>query len=195
MRERVLVVLMMVATLAPPAAAQQAGDIGLTMGYPGAAGLVWHITDGLALRPDVSLAASTSDSQTTATGLPAGSLSSTNRSDGWGGTLGLSALVTVRTIDRLRLYLTPRVAYTHASSTSDTGFAGALSELTATTKGVIASGAFGTQVNLHDRFALFGELGLQYTALTTTSDFPGSTSTTDSTSFGLRSAVGLTFYF
>jgi hypothetical protein len=42
---------------------------------------------------------------------------------------------------------------------------------------------------------VFGELGLQYTTQTTTSDFPGSSTEADGTTFGLRSAVGVTFYF
>lgn len=196
MRVRVLVCGLVLGALAGPAAAQEAGDVGVTMGYPGAVGVVWHVTEGFALRPDVSLASSTSESETTATGLLGGtSLTSTNKSDGWGATVGLSALVTVRTIDRLRLYLTPRVAYSHSTSDNETGLTGSLAEFTATTKGIIASGSFGTQYSLHDRFAIFGELGLQYSGLTTTSDFPGSRSETDSTSLGLRSAVGVTFYF
>jgi hypothetical protein len=196
MRVQVLVCGLLLGALAGPAAAQEAGHVGVTMGYPGAVGVIWHITDRFAIRPDVSLASSTSESETTATGLLGGtSLTSTNKSDGWGATVGLSALVTVRTIDRLRLYLTPRVAYSHSTSDNETGLTGSLAEFTATTKGIIASGSFGTQYNLHDRFAIFGELGLQYSALATTSDFPGSKSETDSTSLGLRSAVGVTFYF
>jgi len=199
MRARALVwVLLAVVAAVParPAAAQQAGDVGVTMGYPGALGVVWHVTGGVALRPDVAVTRSTSESTTTSTGIFQGAaLSSSNTSEGWNTTVGLSALVTVRTIDRLRLYLTPRVAWSHATSDNETGLTGALSAFTATTKGVVASGAFGTQYNVHDRFALFGELGLQYTTLTTTSDFPGSKNDTDSTSLGLRSAVGVTFYF
>ncbi len=164
MRVRVVWVLLAGLTVcdARPVSAQSAGDVGVTMGYPGALGVVWHVTDGFALRPDVGLTRTTSDSTTTSTGILGGApLSSTNASTGWGSTVGLSALVTVRNIERLRLYLTPRLAYSHATSDNETGFAGSLSAFTATTKGVIASGSFGAQYNLHDRFALFGELGVQ----------------------------------
>ncbi len=199
MRVRLLfwALLAAIVTLAPrPASAQDAGAVGLTMGYPGALGIVWQVTDRFAIRPDVSVTRTSSDSTTTATGLFGGApLSSTNTSEGWGSAVGLSALVTVGSIDRLRLYVTPRVAYSHASSDSETGFDGGLSALTASTKGVIASGSFGAQYNVHYRFALFGELGAQYASLTTRSDFPGSKSKTDSTSLGLRSAVGVAFYF
>ncbi len=37
---------MVLAVTARPVAAQEAGDVGVTMGYPGAIGVVWHITDG-----------------------------------------------------------------------------------------------------------------------------------------------------
>lgn len=179
-----------------PAAAQEAGDVGVTMGYPGAVGVVWHVTSGLALRPDVTVTRNTSESRTTSSSFFEGqSLSSSTTSEGWGSAVGLSALVNVRTIDRLRLYLSPRVAYSHSTSENESGLSGSLSAFTAKTTGIIASGSFGTQYNVHGRFALFGELGVQYTTLTTTSDFPGSRSETDSTTFGLRSAVGVTFYF
>ena len=169
--------------------------MGVTMGYPGAIGVVWHVTDGLALRPDVTVTRNSSESRTTGELFEGQSLSASNTSEGWASAVGLSALVNVRTIDRLRLYLSPRVAYSYSSSENETGLSGALSAFTATTRGIIASGSFGTQYNVHDRFALFGEVGLQYTTLTTESDFPGSSNETDSTSFGLRSAVGVTFYF
>jgi hypothetical protein len=186
---------MLLTVAARPAAGQQAGDVGVTMGYPGAIGVVWHVTERFAVRPDVTLTRNTSESRTTSSLFQGQDLSSTTTSEGWASAVGLSALVTVRTIERLRLYLSPRVAYSHSTSENESGLTGALSAFTATTRGVIASGSFGTQYNVHDRFALFGELGLQYTTLTTKSDFPGSSNETDSTSFGLRSAVGVTFYF
>lgn len=180
----------------PPASAQDAGAVGVTMGYPGALGIIWQVTDGFALRPDVTVTRTKSESTTTSTGVFGGpALSATNTSTGWGSAVGLSALVTVGAIDRLRLYVTPRLAYSHATSESETGITGALSALTASTKGIIASGSFGAQYNGHDRFALFGELGAQYTSLTTRSDFPGSKTQSDNTSLGLRSAAGVTFYF
>ncbi len=196
MRGRVLLGVVMLVVAARSAAAQEAGDVGVTMGYPGALGVVWHVTDGIAVRPDIALTRSTSESTTSATGVFSGSgLSSTSTSDGWGMTVGVSVLVNVRTIERLRLYLAPRLAYAHSTSDNETGLSGALSGFTAKTTGVLASGSFGSQFSLHDRFAVFGELGLQYTTQTTTSDFPGSSTEAEGTTFGLRSAVGVTFYF
>ena len=196
MRVRVLLGVVMLVAAARSAAAQEAGDVGVTMGYPGALGVVWHVTDAVAVRPDIALTRSTSESTTSATGAFAGSgLSSTSTSDGWGTTVGVSVLVNVRTIERLRLYLAPRLAYARSTTDNETGLSGALTGFTAKTTGVLASGSFGSQYSLHDRFAVFGELGLQYTTQTTTSDFPGSSTEADGTTFGLRSAVGVTFYF
>lgn len=196
MRVRVLLGVVMLVVAARSAGAQQAGDVGVTMGYPGALGVVWHVADGIAVRPDIALSRSTSESTTSATGPFGGSgLSSTSTSDGWGTTVGLSVLLNVRTIERLRLYLAPRIAYAHSTADNETGLSGALTGFTAKTTGVLASGSFGSQYTVHDRFAVFGELGLQYTTQTTTSDFPGSRTEADGTTFGLRSAVGVTFYF
>lgn len=196
MRVRVLLGAVMLVLAARSAAAQTAGDVGVTMGYPGALGVIWHVTDGIAVRPDIALSRSTSESTTTASGLFGGSsLSSSSTSEGWGTTVGVSVLVNLRTIDRLRLYLVPRLAYARSTADNESGLSGALSGFTAKTTGVLASGAFGSQFNLHDRFAVFGELGLQYSTQTTTSDFPGSRTEAEGTAFGLRSAVGVTFYF
>jgi hypothetical protein len=196
MRGRVVLGVVMLVLAARAAAAQEAGAVGVTMGYPGAVGVVWHVTDGIAVRPDIALTRSTSESTTSATGVFGGSgLSSVSTSDGWGTTVGVSVLVNVRTIERLRLYLAPRLAYAHSTTDNETGLSGTLSGFTAKTTGVLASASFGSQYSLHDRFAVFGELGLQYTAQTTTSDFPGTRTEADFTASGLRSAVGVTFYF
>lgn len=181
---------------AGPAAAQDAGSLGATMGYPGAVGVIWHVTDRIALRPDVTLTRSSSESTTTGPGFfPGTELSSTTTSEGWGTTVGLSALVTVRTIERLRIYLTPRLAWSHSSSDNQAGVSGNRSSYDVATRGLVTSASVGTQYGLHDHFAIFGEVGLQYSDLETNSDYPGSRNRTDSTSFGLRSAVGVTVYF
>lgn len=190
-RHLVYIVAVLAAGAARPAAAQQAGDVGVAAGYPGALGVVWHITDGIALRPDLSVTRTTSE--TTSTGL-GGTLTTVNKAEGWNTTVGLSVLVTVKTLERLKVYVAPRLAWSYASSDNESG-AGTAIAFTTTTKGVIASGSFGAQYLLHDRFAIFGELGLQYSGLDNTSDFPGSRSSGDSTTLGLRSAVGATFYF
>ena len=41
--------------LANTASAQDTPKLGVTMGYP-SIGVIWHVTDGVALRPEVSVA-------------------------------------------------------------------------------------------------------------------------------------------
>ena len=71
-------------------------------------------------------------------------MSSTTTSQGWSTTVGLSALFTVKTNDRLRLYLTPRLAWSHSNTDSEAGVTGGLSSFDVTTKGLITSAAVGT---------------------------------------------------
>lgn len=190
-RNLIYLVVVLAVSAARPVAAQDAGAVGVAMGYPGALGVVWHVTDGIALRPDVSV--TRSSSETTSTGL-GGTLTTVNTAEGWNTAVGLSVLVTVKTVERLKVYVAPRLAWSYSRSDNESG-AGTAIAFTTTTKGVIASGSFGAQYLLHDRFAIFGELGLQYSGLDNTSDFSGSRSSGDSTTVGLRSAVGATFYF
>ena len=56
MRVRWLVVALfaLVSCTATNAVAQEKGQTGLTMGYPATIGLIWHIGDSAALRPEFS---------------------------------------------------------------------------------------------------------------------------------------------
>lgn len=179
------------------ASAQEAGDVGVVMAYPGAVGVIWHISERIAIRPDVSIIRNVVESETTTNlgfaGL--GSLSSSSRVEGWGNSIGLSALLTVRSIDQLRVYVTPRLAYTRTTAESSGNTGTTLGGFTQDASGFTASGAFGAQLGLHDRLALFGEIGVQHVVTKSTADLSNSRSTSDSTTTGLRSAVGLTFYF
>jgi hypothetical protein len=198
--------LVMMETLAPPAQAQQAGDVGVTVGYPGAIGLVWQVTGGIAVRPDFSIVRTKADSTSSVilpVTLPPGFTitPSTSTSKGWGSTTGVSVLFTVRTIDQLRLYLAPRVGYTHSTSeiTTSGGTIGIVPPVASTseneTTGWLVAGSFGADYRAHDRFAVFGEVGVQYQEQKSKSTFSSSRSEGDLTQVGLRSAVGVTIYF
>jgi hypothetical protein len=180
---------------AAPATAQEAGDVGLTMGYPAAVGVVWHITDAIALRPDVTVSTSSTESTSTTSGFGGGAtLVSTTTSTSWTTAVGLSALFYLKTIDRVRLYLAPRAAYlrTTIDIDDDQPLAGTFDN---ESDGFVAAGAFGAQFNAHERFAIFGELGLQYTSQTSTSAFALTRNRSENRTAGLRSAVGVTLYF
>jgi outer membrane protein W len=163
------------------ARAQERGDSGITMGYPASVGFVYHLTDRLAVRPEVSFTFSDSSSEGTATLLTTDSTQV--------GT-GVSVIFYLAHHDKLRTYVSPRYTYTHARSTSESPFSG-------TSRTTIAShtvaGTFGAQYALHDRFGVFGEVGVGYTSQSNTSGVIDVRVETDS--FASRTGVGVIFYF
>jgi hypothetical protein len=181
--------------MAAPATAQEAGDVGLTMGYPAAVGVIWHITDNIALRPDATISTSSTESTSTSSGFGGGAtLVNTTTSTSWNTSVGLSALFYVKTLDRVRLYVAPRAAYLRTSIDidDDQSFGGVFDN---DSDGFIAAGAFGAQFGAHERFAIFGEVGAQYTSQSSTSAVSTSRSKSEVRTAGLRSAVGVTLYF
>jgi hypothetical protein len=184
---------MVAVVMAAPAAAQDAGSVGLTMGYPAAVGVVWHITERIALRPDVTLSTSTTESTSTIDSIFVPQVSTTT-STSWSTAVGLSALLYLNSTDQLRFYVAPRAAYLRTSIDidDDQPLASAFDN---TSTGFVAAGAFGVQYNAHERFAIFGELGAQYTSQSSTSEFLTSRTRGEVRTAGLRSAVGVTLYF
>jgi hypothetical protein len=163
------------------------------MGYPGGLGVLWHVGSRLALRPEVGLSrakTTTTTTSTLSTTLPF--MLSTTQTD-WTTTAGLSALVTLRDIERLRLYAVPRVSW--FTSSSKTSGAGSIAGVSSDNDGLQASAAFGAHYGLHEHFAVFGELGVQYTRQTLSSSFTSSQSSARVTTTGIRSAVGVVLYF
>lgn len=100
---RWIAVVMMLAGAAGTAEAQDAGRIGIPMGYPASIGVVWQLSDRVALRPELSVMQSTTDSTAVLTiGTPAGTTTSTSRtsSDSWTADAGASALFYVQPVGR-----------------------------------------------------------------------------------------------
>jgi hypothetical protein len=176
----VLLVLVVLVVFARPSSAQGTPRVGLTMAVPGAVGLIWHATDALAIRPDLTFSQSASDS--------GASLTTSSTSVG----VGVSALFYVRTWDNLRAYLSPRFGYKRSSVT----YAGS-SPLSPSSDAYSGSGAVGAEYLLHRRFAVFAETGFAYTH----SDFTGTTSSpglsldSSSHTWGTRAGVGAILYF
>jgi hypothetical protein len=182
--------------MAAPAAAQESGDVGLTMGYPAAVGVVWHVTDAIALRPDATVSTSTTESTSTTAGFGGGPrLVSTTTSTSWTTSVGLSALIYVKTIDRVRLYVAPRAAYLRTTIDIDDDQSSLGVSFDNSTTGFVAGGAFGAQYGAHERFAIVGELGVQYTSQSSRSALSISSSRSENRTAGLRSAVGVVLYF
>jgi hypothetical protein len=144
------------------ASAQERGAVGVTMGYPSSVGLIWHVAERLALRPEVSLAKS--GTETPGTRLNGSGSASTVG-------VGISALLYVGKWDALRTYVAPRFVYSRRSGRTEvsgeslsltpsgvtTTITQTITESTTTSKS--AMGLFGATYSLHPHFSVFGEVG------------------------------------
>jgi len=201
---RASMVLVMMLGWAASAAAQDAGSVGLTMGYPASIGVIWHVSDRIALRPEVSLTQISSTSTSIITiAVPGGTnLSTTTQavSDQWSVGYGASALIYLQRWDSLRTYVSPRFQYARGTSTSTTtSSASSFVPIAPSTtefaqNAYFFSGSFGAQYNLGPHFALFGELGFGFQHASSESDQAGAGSSEGHT-LGTRSGVGVILYF
>jgi len=165
---------------AVPADAQEKGQAGITMGYPASIGLLWHLSDRVAIRPEFSFTNSDSSS--------ASIVSADSRF--WSLGTGVSALFYSAAHDNLRTYVSPRFSYTRTHGDSN------ITTTTATSYSV--AGMFGAQYSLGRRFGVFGEIGVGYARQTgsTATELVGLTRVAShSDSIGTRSGVGVVLYF
>lgn len=132
-RRIALIVSLLVVAFAPVASAQDKGKVGLVVGYPTTAGVLWQVSDRIAIRGEGSFSWSSSkteqppdnssstftfnDSSTTVT-FGGGSIGATQESHSVSGSVGISALITLTKTDELRTYIAPRVALAMARSTT-----------------------------------------------------------------------------
>jgi hypothetical protein len=179
-----------------PAFGQQDRKVGLVMGYPASVGVLWHVTERVALRPDFTVSRQRIESTLTSTGL-AGNERLTTSQEGWTGTAGLSALFYLGPPDAFRLYVSPRVAYVWSNSRVESGGVPGLTTFNydQDSSGALVAGSMGAQYAPHDRFRIFGEVGLSYSTTEGTSGLTLSRSETKTSGFGLRSGVGVVVYF
>lgn len=161
-----------------PAFAQEKGKMGLTMGYPSSLGFIFHATDKIAIRAELSFAQSSSDLDT---------VIGESGSSSWAIGTGVSALFYLRAWDDTQLYVSPRFTYSHNSTSSDVG-----AEASSNSWGLV--GSVGAQHKLGTRFSVFGEIGLGYSRSTIGAGSLAITEATAST-FGTRSGVGVILYF
>ncbi len=152
------------------------------MGYPASIGLVYHISDKIAVRPDFAFSHSSGE-----TDIQIGTLTSDSSSF----SVGVSALFYLREWDKLRTYVTPRYGFTRSSSDTDSVALGSSVHTSTTTHAF--GGLFGAQYSLHRHFSVFGEVGANVTHGTGTSNSSSTTST--STSITSRTGAGVIFYF
>jgi hypothetical protein len=175
-----------VGLLIPVAAtAQEAGHAGITMGYPGSVGLLYHVSERVAVRPEFTVSTITSSSISTV-------VSTGSRS--WAFGVGASALFYFAKRDNVRPYVSPRFTYLRTSTTFESGnLLGSPAVSTSNhADGYSASGSVGAQYSPNDRFGVFGEVGFGYARTNGTS---GTASKSTSDSWSTRTGAGVVLYF
>jgi hypothetical protein len=184
MRRIVFSILLTSVVLLPrTAVAQDAGDTGITLGYPATIGVLWHATDRIAVRPEFSFSHSSGETDSDEFGLSSSATSVAT---------GVSVLFYVKEWDKLRTYFAPRYSFARTKSETDSAPPlAADNETTATTHSF--AGLFGVHYSLHDRFSVFGEVGLGFSHGTGKSNLTETKSSSDNVA--TRTGVGLIFYF
>ena len=168
------------------AGAQEHGQFGLAMGYPTAVGVAWHATDRVAIKAEATFSVTSSELDA-GPFLPERDLSSSSFG------IGIAGLFYAGRTDNVSLYFSPRFGYGKATSELEDGgtFVGDLRSETSTFS---FGGSFGVQYSPNRRVSLFGELGLNYATQELESSTLSST-VSESSLFGVRSAVGIVLYF
>lgn len=182
-RRAAVIMAVIIGTVAT-AAAQSPGDLGLTVGYPSSIAVEWHISDRIALRPELSLSWTKTESP--------GGIEGDIVNSGWQTGVGASVLVYVGRWEALKTYVSPRYVYSRREVTVDLPFVG---EREITTTGWALTGSFGGQYRLGDRFSVFGEAGLEYARTSGSVPLLDGVGETRARTFGTRTAAGVTIYF
>jgi lipopolysaccharide assembly outer membrane protein LptD (OstA) len=179
------------------AIAQERGQVGLTMGYPTAIGVVWHATDRVGVKGEFNFALGSSEIDPNLL-LP----ERETHTDSIG--LGIAGQFYFSRNDNVSTYVSPRFAYAKITSELDAPDFGIilpvpLPSLDVRTESSSYSfaGSFGAQYSPNRRFSVFGELGLDYSwqDIESSGSSVFSLARTESSTFGVRSAVGIIFYF
>jgi hypothetical protein len=173
--------LVVFASLGVPAVAwgQEVGQKGITMGYPESIGLLWHVTDNVAVRPEFRFAHSTTD-----TNVPFAGENTSSTSFG----VGVTALFYLKRYDSLRTYVAPGWTHSHTDPGAGT-----------TANSDTIAGMFGAQYAVGKRFSIFGETGVAFSHSTSKSDIAGppivDTFSAHGNSVATRTGAGVIFYF
>jgi hypothetical protein len=164
---------------------QESGRIGLSMGYPGSIGVLWHVADRVAVRPELafSFATSTSELDVPLLGDDERS-SSTTAVD-----VGAAVLFYLAPDGALRTYVSPRFVYSGNTA------ANLVDALDVDSSRWQLSGSFGAKYSLGERFAVFGETGLGVTRSSATTELLTLRSESRTTNLRLHSGAGVILYF
>jgi hypothetical protein len=165
------------------ASAQESARAGITLGSPGDIGILWHVSDAIAVRPAFSFSHSSGDS------VAGGS------SGGWDTGLALSALFYVKKYDKVRTYVSPQYSYSYSSvTTTPASTQGSLPSITGTTNTNAGAGAFGAQYTPTAHFALYGETGIGFSRHRSELGAIVGRSAITSSTWGPFAGVGVVFY-
>jgi hypothetical protein len=173
MQRSLAIVLTLLLVDCAAAAAQEPGHAGVTMGYPASIGVMWHVTDDLAIRPEFNFDRASNGSDSTL--VPS--------TTAWSVGVGASALFYVATTDNLRTYVAPRFTYARTSGSS----------AITPTNSYSFFGLFGAQYAVGSKFSVFGETGLGYSRRTISSSLGNLT--VHASDVGLRTGAGIILYF
>ena len=166
-----------IALLIPVSAfAQDAPKVGVVLSAPTGLSVIWHVSDRLAIRPEISFGHASTETAI-------GDTSSTNVNP------GVSGLFYLRRYDNVRTYVSPRYVYDHDSSSASTPI-GDLDSSHATHR---FTGSWGAQFDAHRRFAIFGELGVEF--LHSSEDVPLISERVSANAWSSRVTAGAIFYF
>ena len=164
-----------------PAHAQEQGQIGLVMSLPADVGLLWHVSDNIAVRPEIDFSFGSTEGEVAGVG------AETSRR-GFG--LDTSVLFYLDAVESVRTYVSPRVAFSWSTFDDND------SAVDASGDAIEVSVSYGAQYAPVRRFSVFGELGLEYARSTSTVDvgIDGEVESRSS-SWGPRAQVGVILYF
>jgi hypothetical protein len=168
---------------ARPAAAQDAGQVGLTVGSDGSVGVIWHATTGIAVQPAIQFRSTSID-------IDAGGVLPDGDDSAHALLLEVTAPLYVARWDSLRGFVAPRIAHTFESG----------DESGRDRSNMQVAGLFGLQYALSDRFHIVGTTGVSWARTSTEQSVintlgPIRLFETTTTTVGSTSRLGLIVYF
>jgi hypothetical protein len=171
--------------ISAPVRAQERGQIGVVMEAPATFAVIFHPSNKVAIRPEVTLAhASTELVQLT--------LGDTiTKANEWAVNVGASALFYAARWDRVHSYLSPGFTFGHASVDTSSGS----DQRESSAKTFSGKASWGVQFVAARKFSVFGEMGYRLSRSKVPTESPIGTLTTTTWSGGSRGAVGIIFYF
>jgi hypothetical protein len=126
------------------ARAQESGRVGLLVSTPSSAGVIWRISDRVAVRQDITGATSSNGPDA-------------SRVTTWNVDAALSGLFYLKRLNPVRVYVSPRYAYTHSNVSLHENGSTSFS-VGNTVHSVTAS--VGAEYVVHRHFGVFAEVGV-----------------------------------